>query len=297
MNINPILKRELRVQSRGHGLLVLICGVNAILFMIGILGCLAAAARTEQSLAADYGVLLDIYGLVAMALFVFMVMICPALTSGSISGERQSKTLELLMATGMSDMSIILGKLAASLYTVAVLLISCIPSIVLPLVYGGVSLLEVLQLVMALMTAALMTQSLGLFAGTLGFSVQRSTALAYIFLVVLLFGTFLPAFMGMPFSVYGRDNWLALLLILNPAVIVLSVVSMQVGGGSFPAELFARLNLDVSEVFLGHYIPAAMIAELFFSLMIIFASVKSLDMARGGFGYLLRKRKKEGIEK
>ena len=297
MRINPILKRELRVQSRGHSLLVLICGANAILFMIGILGCLAAASRAEQSLAADYGVMLDIYGLIAMVFSLFMILICPALTSGSISGERQSKTLELLMATGMSDAAIVTGQLMSSLYTVVVLMISCIPAMVLPLVYGGVSLLEIMQLLLALFMASFMTQCLGLFAGTLGFSVQRSTALAYIFLIALLIGTFLPGVLGMPFSAYTEDNYMALLLMLNPAVTMLSVISSQVGGGAFPDELFLRLGLDASEELLRYYVPLALLFELLFSLIMMIAAIKSVDMARGGLWYMFRKRQKEGIEK
>ena len=58
MRLNPILKRELRVQGRGYGLLGLFCAVNILLFLCGILGSLAVVSRMRRDFEADYGAML-----------------------------------------------------------------------------------------------------------------------------------------------------------------------------------------------------------------------------------------------
>ena len=154
MKINPILKRELKIQSRGYTLLGLICGIDSALFLISVLGSLAVISRMRQDYHADYGSLLMIFVLVSMFAFLLILLICPSLTAGSIAGERRSKTLDLLLATRLSPVSIVTGKLLSAFSVVQILIITSIPALMVPLMYGGAGLPEILLTAVGLSCAA-----------------------------------------------------------------------------------------------------------------------------------------------
>ena len=86
MKLNPIFKKDIKVQSRGYDLLGLLCVVDSLLFFVGIFGMLAITSRLRQSMEADYGALLKIYGVIAILSFAALTAVGPAMTSGSISG-------------------------------------------------------------------------------------------------------------------------------------------------------------------------------------------------------------------
>ena len=63
--------------------------------------------------------------IVVTQIFSFLLMfIMPALTTGSISGERERRTLELLFTTQMPPGDIVMGKLFSALSQLLVLVVS-----------------------------------------------------------------------------------------------------------------------------------------------------------------------------
>ena len=82
---------------------------------------------------------MNLYMFVAVLEFVMVVLLMPALTAGSISGERERRTLELMLTTKMTPADIIFGKLAASLSTMVLLIVSSFPVLAMMFIYGGVT--------------------------------------------------------------------------------------------------------------------------------------------------------------
>ena len=67
----------------------------------------------------------------------------PSFAAGAITGEKERESFEMLMASPIKPGAIVLGKLAASLTHLAILMVCSLPIVMLCLPLGGVSLYEV----------------------------------------------------------------------------------------------------------------------------------------------------------
>ena len=93
---------------------------------------------------------------------VMLGLICPVLTCASISGERSAKTLGILMTTDLSVREIVMGKLASRTWVIALLIGLSLPVLLTARIMGGVSVLEIVALLLVTLTFSLFAASLGL---------------------------------------------------------------------------------------------------------------------------------------
>ena len=71
-------------------------------------------------MAISYSVPMNCYILMTYLLFILVVLSVPAVAGGSISLEREKKTLDVLLTTNLNPWRIITGKLEASLGVVMI---------------------------------------------------------------------------------------------------------------------------------------------------------------------------------
>ncbi len=82
--------------------------------------------------------------------YVLASLMAPSFAAGAITGEKERKTYEMLLASPLRPGAIVLGKAIASLAYLAVLIFSSLPIIMLCLPLGGVSPYEVFAAYLAL---------------------------------------------------------------------------------------------------------------------------------------------------
>src|SRR6185295_9683946 len=80
----------------------------------------------------------QLFSSLALGAVLLLAFITPALTAGAVSGERERRTLDLLLVTRASPLGLVLGKLAGSLLYVLFLLLAALPAFALVYLYGGV---------------------------------------------------------------------------------------------------------------------------------------------------------------
>ena len=73
---------------------------------------------------------------------VVVLLLTPALVGGAIADERQRKTLHYLLTSELSSVEIVMGKLAARLLQVGVLVALGLPVVSLIGLFGGVDFLS-----------------------------------------------------------------------------------------------------------------------------------------------------------
>jgi ABC-type transport system involved in multi-copper enzyme maturation permease subunit len=118
-----------------------------------------------------------------------VVFLAPAATSGAISLEREKQTLDLLAATPVSTMGIVIGKLASALAFVVVLIVASIPLTAMVFLFGGVAPEDVLRGYVVLIVTAIGFGSVGLLLSTLTRRTQTATVLTYLAVLILTVGT------------------------------------------------------------------------------------------------------------
>ncbi len=176
---NPVLQRELLVNLRMHRAFVL------LLAYIGLLGTVVYVAwpsqqRLDLSLSTAGRELVNLFFLGQYILTSLMV---PSFAGGTITGEKERKTYEMLLASPLRPGAIVLGKLLASLSHLAVLVFASLPIVMLCLPLGGVSLWEVVATYVA-MAASVVTFGMICVAASSYFT-RTVAALVVSYLIIL----------------------------------------------------------------------------------------------------------------
>ena len=126
MRINPVLKNEIKLSARSFKFTLV------TLFYVGILSA-AGVLIFYNCIKNNYfeGLYLEsiVYFYIGMAIIqaILLMFIVPSLTSTAICAEREKQTLEVLLSTKMSALSIVVGKLLSSISRVVLLIICTIP--------------------------------------------------------------------------------------------------------------------------------------------------------------------------
>jgi len=126
-----------------------------------------------QSAFAGAAIGQGVFAALLMLMTLQVAFLAPSSTSGSISLEREKQTLELLIATPISSLAIVLGKLLSALVYVFLLIAASIPLMAVVFVYGGVGPEDVLRGYVVLIATALGLGSFGLLCSSI---VKRTTA-------------------------------------------------------------------------------------------------------------------------
>ena len=118
-----------------------------------------------------------------------VVFLAPAFTAGAISLEREKQTLDMLTATPISSLAIVIGKLVSALTYVFILIVASIPLTAIVFVFGGVGPDEVLRGYIVLFASAIGLGSLGLFISALMQRTQAATVVTFFGVMALTMGT------------------------------------------------------------------------------------------------------------
>jgi ABC-type Na+ efflux pump permease subunit len=116
---------------------------------------------------------------------ILTLLLAPALTSGSISMEREKQTLELLISTPVSTLGMVVGKLISSLAFVFLLVLASIPLMSIVFVFGGIAPDDVVRAYIVLFATTFGVGSIGLFMSALLKRTQVATAVAYVIVFLI----------------------------------------------------------------------------------------------------------------
>ena len=124
MNENPIWTKDNMLSDRSLFMPMLISFTNLVLLILFIANLYYISLNGLQTGEIRYAGFLQIYYLVAAGLFLFLLLLAPAITVSSLSTEEEEHMLELLLETDLDSRSIIFGKLFSELSTLGTLLLS-----------------------------------------------------------------------------------------------------------------------------------------------------------------------------
>ncbi|WP_174612887.1 ABC transporter permease [Virgibacillus ihumii] len=233
--INPVLNKEVKLRFRsfknflGIFLFLLVCGAVCLAFIY------VETQFTRNSFTASDSK--NLFMLLSMGQLGLIVFITPGLTAGSISGEREKQTLNIMLTTQQSSTSIILSKLFSSLLFLTLMLVASLPFYSIVFLYGGVSPQMVLVVFGYQLLTMLTIGSIGIMFSTLLKKTIVSTITTYGFMLFLVVGTFILFFLLMQL-IFGasqgqmgpgtNNNFLPyLVLMLNPAAAMLTSFDMN----------------------------------------------------------------------
>ena len=189
--------KELRGRMRGRRAFMILTLYLVFLAAIGWAWELIVARHYDSSDGLNGGSALftsaligqEIFGALLLVETLLVVFLAPAFTAGAISLEREKQTLDMLAATPISSVAIVLGKLLSALTYVFVLIGASIPLTAMVFVFGGVGPDEVLRGYVVLLVSAIGLGSLGLFISAVMQRTQAATVVTFFGVIFLTMGS------------------------------------------------------------------------------------------------------------
>ena len=117
-----------------------------------------------------------------------VLVLAPAMTAGAISMEREKQTLDLLVATPLGTLALVLGKLFSALTYVFLLILASIPLASIVFTFGGVGPEDLVRAYVFLFALAFGTGAIALFYSALVRRTQAATVLSYLTVLAATIG-------------------------------------------------------------------------------------------------------------
>ena len=124
MRLNPVFEKEMKRNSRSSRISWIIFVCNLLLAVVAFVCYFGESSQLGYLAPVSYSVPMNCYILMTYLLFILVVLSVPAVAGGSISLEREKKTLDVLLTTNLNPWRIITGKLEASLGVVLILTVA-----------------------------------------------------------------------------------------------------------------------------------------------------------------------------
>lgn len=293
MKINPIYKKELKISARSKKTALILLGYNTLLAIFGLFAFyITFDSAIQNGRDVDYSDMLRIYSIIAGIGFGLVLLIVPALTAGSISGEREKQTLEILLTTKESTLGIVLGKLASSISVILLLAFSGLPILSLVFAIGGVTFLNLCQFILLIFVTAIFVGSIGVFFSVLLKKTTASTVTTYSAILILIVVTFaillaIYTIIGLKqgnkyegiFTEYENASLgnTIFLLLINPAITFFTMLREQVGDQAPVLYLIDSSTNAGSNFILNNWFYVSLITQAIISVFLMAGAAKLLD--------------------
>lgn len=280
MKLNPVYKKELKLSVRNKKLPIIIVLYNAVLTAFSLMAFYATFGSGVYSGMMGYGrivnyaAVLELYVAIAIMQIILVVFIAPALTAGSIAGERERQTLDILLTTKLTSGQIIRGKLLSSISDLILVVFSSIPVMAIVFSIGGVRIKDLCQLILLIVIIAILAGSIGIFMSAVFKKTMVATIATYS--VILIFGLGYPLFVLLMNSIAEANAWtvdlgfLSYVCLLNPGISLGVMLLTQFSNGGIISELFTQFgvtNTWISEKWFWLSIVLQMAVSVVFLLM------------------------------
>ena len=199
--MNPIMKKEMMVGSRSVKMSLAIMGINGFLALIVLLVMLSNSMIGGMG-GYDYSSLSYLFLILGCVECGLLSLIIPIITSGSISGERERQTLDIMLTTPVSPFSIALGKLGSAMMVVMMYMVTSIPVMAIAFVLGGMSWWALLGLFAMLLYLGIYVGSVGVFCSSVVKKSVMATILTIVIGVGIIIGTFLILYISIAIKAY-----------------------------------------------------------------------------------------------
>lgn len=291
---NPVYRREVTVSARSFKLALVLMIFNGILALVALLNMYSMLAQVKSTAQMQYSSFLDLYIFVAILEFVMLVFIMPAITAGSISGERERQTLDLMLTTKMTPAEIVFGKLASSLSTMLMIIVSSFPILAMVFVYGGVTLADIGSLLLCYMAAALFIGSLGICCSAVFKKSTISTVISYGLMILVVIGTYginqfayymtrmhstsFLASAGQS-SMPGNSGPLVYLLLMNPTSTFLVTMMRLAGTGMNRLDqmMVTWFGTHEMNVVYGNWVSVSIVIQLLLAVALIWVAIRAVS--------------------
>jgi ABC-type transport system involved in multi-copper enzyme maturation permease subunit len=180
---NPVMQRELITNLRTHRSFALMMVYQVALAAVVLI---AYPQDTRIDLTDESSAARRLIDFFFVGQYVLASLMAPSFAAGAISGEKERKTYEMLLASPLQPAAIVFGKMVASLTHLVMLIIGSLPTVMLCLPLGGVSIYEVFAAYIGLMVSSILFGAIGLTCSSYFRRTAGSLVVSYLVILPLV---------------------------------------------------------------------------------------------------------------
>jgi ABC-type transport system involved in multi-copper enzyme maturation permease subunit len=250
---NPVVVKELRGRMRGkRAFITLTIYLAFVTFVISLTYLLYWASFTYSNsttlptVSARQTFGKTVFAVVLGMELLWACVVSPALTSNSITAEREHQTYDLLRTTTLSPRALVLGKFLSGFIFILLMLFATLPLQSLAFLFGGVTPEEVLVTTLVIVVTAAGFCSLGVFCSSLFKRSGPSSTVAFVTTLIWVIVVPIVAYLIYTSNSYSNRSlipvstqnaiWSALitwfLLSFNPIATIIATESVAVQSAS-----------------------------------------------------------------
>lgn len=192
MWLNPIVKKDVRVQSRSMKICWGVFAYELILALVFFLAMVVIQQNSRYSTNNIYSSMVWLYPVLAVTQIVILGVVVPVRTASSISGEKERQTFDIMMTTNMTPFSIIIGKVMTAIVQSMLFVFASMPIMALSFIIGGMSWSYLFWFLGIALLASFFSASIGILCSSLCKKSISAVIMTYGFYLLFFLGTFLP---------------------------------------------------------------------------------------------------------
>lgn len=300
MRLNPIVKKDVEVQSRSMKICWGVFAYELILALVFFLAVMIIQEENRYSNNNIYSALVWLYPILAVTQFMILGVVVPVRTASSISGEKERQTFDIMMTTSMTSFSVISGKVVSAIVQSMLFVAASMPVMALPFIIGGMSWSYLFWFLAVALLISFFAASIGILCSSLCRKSISAVIMSYGFYLVFFLATVLPYILHMIFSYstyyqlangpqvsYSYQENLYLFLLLNPAVYIVEFFARIMSGESVMNTICnvgssVQVKGPIRLVTTGHrWMIVSTILFLAVSVLFLLLAARRIDPDRG----------------
>ena len=293
ININPVYGKEIKLKVRSVRFAVTIFLFDLMLGIIAITG-FEVMFNMHLNPYVDYsGAAKVFYILISMEIVAVMFLI-PAFTAGSIAGEREKQTLDILLTTVLTPEKIVMGKLLSSVSMVLLLVVSSLPIISIVFTIGGVDMNDLIQFMFAILVISFFVGSMGMLASTVLKKTVPAMVCSMIEVMIVCVGTVIVV--GVTYIIaklyyyncmgavgkMPNVSGVCMILLVNPVFTVVQMTIKQCESVSAISKLAEMLNGSMPVVIDNNWFKISMVSQIVITVILLKLSAFFLKPIKNG---------------
>ncbi len=280
MVFNSVLKYEMKRMARSRQMLWIVFAFNIIMAGAALLIYENIRLMNESGgisvwLGVDY-----LFAVIITIEICMLTLFVPPIAGGSIAGEYEHQTIEILLSSKLAASEIVAGKLLSSISLALLLMVSSLPVDMMIMTFGGLSITSMFKPLLYTAFFALLAGSIGVFFSCFLKRTTPATIATYGLILFLTIGLLvLPLAMQVIFgNVAGMKVILYILfymMLLDPAL-TFSMIVMQIFEAGSMLDFFTG-TLIMPPFIMENWILLSIAAQIIMIAVLIFFSIRKLD--------------------
>ena len=189
MRLNPIVKKDIKVQSRSMKICWGVFSYELILALVFFLAMSMIQQQSRYSNGNIFASMVWLYPVLAVTQLVILGIVVPVRTASAISGEKERQTFDIMMTTSMMPFSVISGKVTTAIVQSMFYVVASMPVMALPFIIGGMPWSALFWFLAIALLVSLFSASIGVLCSSLCRKTISAVILSYVFYTMFFVAT------------------------------------------------------------------------------------------------------------